>query len=212
MIRRRRRDGSLSPPRHRSALPWTEPGGREDDPVTLNKTPYQDLCHALEEARERSRVYRSQCAFFATQFERQFAEYLGLQHDRITFEPLQGARTGDGPVTVQEAMQLDEDTYWHVGLRLHIESEKGKDSILFHLRFKKMGEKSDDLYVVNLFGHEDFEVTEPSPTALRPIFGELYESLKRHYQDGLRLFLDRRGNNLHMPFTAARQGEIAGDT
>lgn len=175
--------------------------------MTVNKTPYQDLCQALEEARERSRVYRSQCAFFATQFERQFAEYLGIQHDRVTFEPLTGAGAGDGPVPVQEAMQLDEDTYWHVGLRLELSTEKAKDSILFHLRFKKM----EDLYVVNLFGHEDFEVAEPSPTALRPIFVELYDSVKRHYQDGLRLFLDRRGQNLHMGFTARRQGEIAGD-
>jgi hypothetical protein len=180
--------------------------------VTLNKTPYQDLCQSLEAARERSRVYRSQCAFFATQFERQFAEYLGIQHDRITFEPLQGARTGDGPVPVQEAMQLDEDTYWHVGLRLTIDAGgKAKDSILWDLRFKKMGDRQDDLYVVNLFGHEDFEVAEPSPAALRPIFAELYESLKRHYADGLRLFLDKRGQNLHMPFTAVRQGEIAGE-
>ncbi len=179
--------------------------------MTLNKTPYQDLCQQFEEARERARVYRSQCAFFATQFERQFAEFLGIQHDRITFEPLSGARAGDGPVPVQEAMRLDEDTYWHVGLRLVVGTDKAKDAILFHLRFKKMGDRQDDLYVVNLFGHEDFEVAEPSPAALRPIFVELYDSLKRHYQDGLRLFLDKRGQNLHMQFTARRQGEIAGD-
>ncbi len=179
--------------------------------MTLNKTPYQDLSQSLEEARERARVYRSQCAFFATQFERQFAEYLGIQPGRITFEPMRGARAGDGPVPVQEAMQLDEDTYWHVGLRLRIDGEKAKDSILFHLRFKKMGDRADDLYVVNLFGHEDFEVTEPSPSALRPIFVELYDSVKRHYADGLRLFLDKRGQNLHMAFTAQRQREIAGE-
>lgn len=174
--------------------------------MTLNKTPYQDLCQSLEEARERSRVYRSQCAFFATQFERQFAEYLGIQHDRITFEPLTGAGTGDGPVPVQEAMQLDEDTYWHVGLRLVLASEKAKDSILFHLRFKKM----EELYVVNLFGHEDFELTEPTPAALQPVYEELFTSVRKHYEDGLRLFLDKRGQNLHLPFSAARQAEIAG--
>ncbi len=207
MIRRRRRDGSLWRPRHRSALPWTEPGGREDETVTPNKTPYQDLCQSLEDARERSRVYRSQCAFFASQFERQLAEYLGASRDRVSFEPLQGAREGGGPVTAQEAMYLEEDTYWHLGLRLRLSSQKATDSILFHVRFKKMEER----YVVNLFGHEDFELAEPSPAALHPVFTELHESLKRHYEDGLRLFLDKRGQNLHLPFTAARQAEIAGE-
>jgi len=179
--------------------------------VTMNKPPYQELCQLLEEARKRSRDYRSDCVFFASQFQRQFAEYLGVSQDRTSFEPLGGMREGDGPVQVQEALQLDEDTYWHVGLRLQLESEKAKDTILFHVRFKRMGDKPKDLYVVNLFGHEDFEVAEPSPTALRPIFAALHESLRRHYQDGLRLFLDKRGQNLHMPFSAARQGEIAGD-
>lgn len=207
MIRRRRRDGSLSPPRHRSALPWTEPGGREDENVTPNKTRYQDLCQSLEEARKRSRDYRSDCVFFASQFVRQLVEYLGGPRDMVTFEAVAGARVGDGPVQPEEAIFLDEDTYFHLGLRLAIATEKASDEIRLHVRFKKI----DRLFVVNLFGHEDFEIAEPSPVALEPVFTELFDSLRRHYDDGLRLFLDKRGQNLHMPFTAARQGEIAGE-
>jgi hypothetical protein len=169
-------------------------------------TRYQDLCQAFDDARKRFKDYRSDCVFFASQFARQLAENLGGPRDLVSFEPAGGMRQGDGPVTIEEAMHLDEDTYWHLGLRLRLATDKAADEIRLHVRFKKI----EKLYVVNLFGHEDFELAEPSPTALQPVFSELYQSVKRHYDDGLRLFLDRRGQNLHLPFSAARQAEIAG--
>lgn len=176
--------------------------------MTQNKTRYQVLCQSLEEARKRSRDYRSDCVFFASQFVRQLTEYLGGPRDMVTFEAVSGARQGDGPVQPEEAIVLDEDTYFHMGLRIRLAAEKASDDLRLHVRFKKI----EKLYVVNLFGHEDFELSEPTPAALEPVFTELYVSVKRHYEDGLRLFLDKRGQNLHMPFTALRQGEIVGDS
>ena len=170
------------------------------------QTRYHELGHGLEEARKRFKDYRSDCVFFAATFARGLTEFLGGPRDIVSFEPLAGVREGDGPVEVQEAMHLEEDTYWHFGVQLRIAGEKATDVIRLHLRFKKI----EGRYVVNLFGHEDFELTEPSPEALLPVFEELYTSLKRHYDDGLRLFLDNRGGNLHMPFTAARQADITG--
>jgi hypothetical protein len=171
-----------------------------------SSTRYQDLCQALEDARKRFKDYRSDCVFFASQFARQLTENLGGPKDLVSFEPTGGARQGDGPVTIEEAMHLDEDTYWHLDMRVHLAAEKAKDDIRLHVRFKKI----EKLYVVNLFGHEDFELAEPSPAALEPIFAFLFLSVKRHYDDGLRLFLDKRGKNLQLPFSAARQAEIAG--
>jgi hypothetical protein len=175
-------------------------------PTPANR--YQELCQALDDARKLFKDYRSDCVFFASQFARQLAEHLGGPRDLVSFEPLSGARQGDGPVTIEEAMHLEEDTYWHLGMRLRIAAEKGSDDIRLHVRFKKI----EKLYVVSLFGHEDFELAEPSPAALQPIFNALFLSVKRHYQDGLRLFLDKRGQNLQLPFSAARQAEIAGGT
>jgi hypothetical protein len=174
--------------------------------VSPASTRYQDLCHALDDARKRFKDYRSDCVFFASQFTRQLAENLGGPKDLVSFEPTGGLRQGDGPVTIEEALHLDEDTYWHLHMKLHLAAGKATDEIQLHVRFKKI----EKLYVVNLFGHEDFELAEPSPAALEPIFAALYLSVKRHYEDGLRLFLDKRGQNLHMAFTAQRQTEIAG--
>jgi hypothetical protein len=173
--------------------------------VSPTTTHHTLLCRALEDAGKRFRDYRSDCVFFAATFARGLTDYLGGPRDLVSFERPPGL-PGDGPVEVQEAIRLDEDTYWHLVVRIHLAAEKAHDVVRLEIRFKKM----EGRYVVNLFGHEDFELAEPSSGALEPVFDELFFSLKRHYEDGLRLFLDARGQNLHLPFTAARQVEIAG--
>jgi hypothetical protein len=175
--------------------------------VSPSQTRYLELSHAYEDARKRFSDYRSDCVFFAATFARGLTEFMQGPRDLVTFEPVGGVRLGDGPVEVQEAMHLDEDTYWHIGIRMRVSaSDKASDAVPLHIRFKKI----EGRYVVNLFGHEDFELTEPTPAALQPVYEELFTSVRKHYEDGLRLFLDKRGQNLHLPFTAARQAEIAG--
>jgi len=175
--------------------------------VSPSTTRYADLSHAFEDARKRFSDYRSDCVFFAATFARGLTEFMQGPRDLVSFEPVGGARVGDGPVEVQEAMHLDEDTYWHFGIRMGVAAgDKAVDAVRLHIRFKKI----EGRYVVNLFGHEDFELTEPTPAALSPVYEELFVSVRRHYEDGLRLFLDKRGQNLHLPFSAARQAEIAG--
>jgi hypothetical protein len=169
-------------------------------------TRYQELTRSLEEARKRYSDYRSDAVFFAATFARGLTDYLAGPRDLVAFEPPPGAPEADG-VDVERSIHLDEDTYWHLGLRLRLASDKASDAVRIEVRFKKV----ESRYLVNLFGHEDFELTEPTPMALEPVYAELFASMKRHYDDGLRLFLDQRGQNLHLPFSARRQLEIVGE-
>lgn len=173
--------------------------------VSPNSTPYQLISKAYAISRENYAAYRSECALFAGIFSRGFAEYLGGR-DAITYESLRGVRKGDGPVDVQEAMHLDEDTFWHFGMLIRVDGKKTTDLVRIEVRFKKIEKR----FVISLFGHEDFELGEPNALTLEPVYELLVLSIRRHYEDGLRLFLDKRGQNLHLPFSAARQTDIAG--
>lgn len=174
--------------------------------MSPNVPPYQQICQAFETARENYAAYRSESALFAGIFSRGFAEYLGGTRDAVGYESLKGVREGDGPVDVQEAMHLDEDTYWHFGVLIRVTGERSNDVLRFQVRFKKIEKR----WVISLFGHEDFELVEPNTGSLEPVYELLVASIRRHYEDGLRLFLDKRGQNLHLPFSAARQAEISG--
>jgi hypothetical protein len=87
-----------------------------------------------------------------------------------------------------------------------VAGEKSSDAVRVEVRFKKIERR----FVISLFGHEDFEISEPNGLTLEPVYETVVNSIRRHYEDGLRLFLDKRGQNLHLPFSAARQADIAG--
>ena len=92
-----------------------------------------------------------------------------------------------------------------VGLRLHLEAPKGRDSILLGVRFKKL----ETRFIVSLFGMEDFEIAEPTPEALQPIHESILNAVRRHYDYGLRLFLENGGRGLKIPISTERLIEMA---
>lgn len=179
----------------------------------MSQSRYQELCHSLEHAREEFAGYRSSCVLFAATLTRGFMEYSGWPRELVTYEST-APRGGEPPAaaaeperthTIEDAMFLDQDAYWAVGLRLHLEASKGRDSILLGVRFKKL----ESRYIVSLFGMEDFEVLEPSPDALRPIHEAILSAVRRHYDYGLRLFLENGGRGLKIPISTQRLIEMA---
>lgn len=166
---------------------------------------YQDLCRSLEGARARFAGYRSECSFFAAQLTRGLMEYAGWPRELLSYELLSGPSAGEPVDKIEDALHLDDDASWHLGVRLALEEPKGRDSILLRIRFKKLGAR----YVVSPFGSEDFEVAAPTPEALLPIFETVLNAVKRHYDDGLRLFLENGGRGLKIPISTQRLLEMA---
>ncbi len=166
---------------------------------------YQDLCRSLEAARSRYAAYRSECVLFAATRSRGLIEYASWPRELLSYEPLAGAIAGAATQKIEDAMHLDEDAFWHVGLRLALEVPKGRDSILLRVRFKKL----DTRYIISLFGVEDFEVAAPTPEALQPIYESILNAVKRHYEYGLRLFLENGGQGLKIQISTQRLHEMA---
>ncbi len=166
---------------------------------------YQQLCQTLEDARSRFAAYRSECVLFAATLSRGFMEYAGWPRELVTYEPLPGDAPEAPTHRIEDAMHLDADAFWHVGLRLAIEEPRARDSILLRVRFKKL----DTRYIVSLFGFEDFEVAAPTPEQLQPIYESILNAVKRHYEYGLRLFLENGGRGLKIPISTERLLELA---
>lgn len=173
----------------------------------MSQSRYQDLCHSLEEAREGFAAYRSKSVLFAATLTRGFMEYSGWPREQVTYEPIDTAETvePDQTATIEDAIRLDKDAYWAVGLRLHLEVPKGRDSILIGVRFKAL----ETRFIVSLFGMEDFEMAEPTPEALQPVHESILNAVRRHYDYGLRLFLENGGRGLKIPISTQRLLEMA---
>ncbi|HVI92888.1 MAG TPA: hypothetical protein VM753_02730 [Anaeromyxobacter sp.] len=165
---------------------------------------YEDLCRSLQSARARFAGYRSECVLFAATLSRGFAEYASWPRELVTHEPVAGEGLGMPTAKIEDAMHLDQDGFWHFGLRLALEEPKGRDSILLRVRFKKL----ETRYIVSLFGFEDFEVAQPTADQLQPMYDSILNAVKRHYEYGLRLFLENGGRGLKIPVSRERLLEM----
>jgi hypothetical protein len=166
---------------------------------------YQQLCQSLENARSQFAAYHSECVLFAATLSRGLMDYAGWPRELVTYEPLPGDAPAAPTHRIEDAMHLDPDAFWHVGLRLAIEEPRARDSILLRVRFKKL----DTRYIVSLFGFEDFEVASPTPEQLQPIYESILNAVRRHYDYGLRLFLENGGRGLKIPVSTDRLLELA---
>lgn len=166
---------------------------------------YQQLCQSLENARSQFAAYRSECVLFAATLSRGLIDHAGWPRELVTYEPLPGDAPAAPTHRIEDAMHLDADAFWHVGLRLAIEEPRARDSILLRVRFKKL----DTRYIVSLFGFEDFEVSSPTPEQLHPVYESILNAVRRHYDYGLRLFLENGGRGLKIPVSTDRLLELA---
>ena len=154
---------------------------------------FQDVKKAFAVARKNYDGYYSQCAYFAGAFSRALIDGFGWPRELVTWE-----RPGAGPVAhVEDALVLEEDTFWHLGLLLRLAEDAGEDDALrIALRFKRAG----DRYLLELFPGVEFDVAEPTGVAFQPALDALYEEIALHYERGLELFLENRAGKLRIPF------------
>ncbi|HTN54095.1 MAG TPA: hypothetical protein VML50_16930 [Anaeromyxobacter sp.] len=171
----------------------------------MSQSRFHELCKSLEDARARFAGYHSECVLFAATLSRGLTEYANWPRELVAYEPLAGPNAGTPTQKIEDAMHLGEDAFWHVGLKLALEVPKGRDAMLLEIRFKKL----ETRYIISLFGLEDFEVAAPTPEALQPIYEAILNAVKRHYDYGLRLFLENGGRGLKIPISNQRLLEMA---
>lgn len=172
----------------------------------MSKITYQDLQLSLDAARRNYQGYHSECVLFAASFTRGLVEYANWPRDQVEYMGVDASgATAAVTQKPEEAMRLDEDGFWHFGLRLSVHGPRGRDTIQLKVKFKKL----DTRYIMSLFGFEDFEVAAPTPENLAPVFESILSAVKRHYDFGLRLFLENGGRGLKIPISASRLGEMA---
>jgi hypothetical protein len=152
---------------------------------------FQDVKAAYASGRKKYDGYYSECAYFAGAFFRALIDRFGWPRELVSWE-----RAGVRVAKVEDALVLDQDTYWHLGLHLRLQDDAAAE-LSVPLRFKKLGER----WVLEIFTAVEFEVREPTADAFQPALDALFDEIATFYERGLDLFLENRAGKLRIPFT-----------
>src|SRR5580658_645508 len=85
-------------------------------------TKYEEMCSAFVGARDQAIPYRDRCVANMNSLVRGFIDYCAIPDGQIAVVERGGDHT---PVSLQEAMEIDDDAYWYLALRLTLVERPG---------------------------------------------------------------------------------------
>lgn len=152
-------------------------------------TKFEELCAAFKSSRDEYIAYRDACWDFAAHFLNGLISYLDLPGQTVSFIPLND-RDPTKNYTLPGAMQLDDDTFWHLGFGMTIYEAPGvfpQKIMMIPIRFKILGDN-----VTMILSDNDQEIRFPIADQTKPqeIYKMIFDSLRDFFIAGLDRFLN----------------------
>jgi hypothetical protein len=151
---------------------------------------FEELCSALKKYRQDWSNYRAEGKHFCMIMIDKYIKYLGIQHDKIDFVPLDKEPEPNKRYVITDAVHIDSDTFFHLGVRIILhegDRQNRQERLLIKFMFKKIGngkflvkiDEIDPIYTINADNEDDFKT----------FFDFLQSQILEYYDDGLEIFL-----------------------
>lgn len=151
---------------------------------------FEEICAAFDESQRKFIDYRSECHDFGRKLSRQYIQFLEVPKEHFEWFNPDADKPPKGKVTIPGAMYLDDDTYWHLGLKITvIDKQKSgfRPKILIIFKFKKL---DNSTFEVLIDGDEKSHKIElDKDDAFNLLFSHLQTILLGLYQNDLEDFL-----------------------
>ncbi len=154
---------------------------------------YQVLTEIYRENLKEFKDYQKESLDFFTQFLEAFVEYFSLSKGKLIL--LSWDENTPAEKDLSKAMQLQDDSFWHVrmGIKLIINDEKlPEQNLLFEMSFKRY----KGAFIMKLDNSQPIEI--PSADGKwhhHEFLKHTYEFLADFYQNDLNKFLDKPESN-----------------
>ncbi|ATM05101.1 hypothetical protein [Raoultella planticola] len=162
---------------------------------------FEEICAAYKVSRDNFHAYRNRSMDFALSLGHKYIQYLGITKENFRWVPEQDSSTEKEGFTIPGAMHLDDDTYWHLGLKIKIFTAPNvfpQQELLIIFKFKEKEEKVFEVMIDNVDKKHDIEIwIDASYTVF---FNHLQEVILAMYQDGLDNFLASQQENRKIGF------------
>jgi hypothetical protein len=164
-------------------------------------TPYQKLCHALNQANTDYSAYRQESFSFGLKFAAHFKAFLCAPEGSLRYVPLEKDDDNNTGYTVMGAMHMEEDGFWHLGMILLLEANgRPGHEIKLHIRFKREG---DAFRVGPFIDHDEFVVQPEFEDSFRPVFHCIVKAIDNYFLIGRNGQLEKSGPMRSIGFHAS---------
>ncbi|HBX8459029.1 TPA: hypothetical protein MII19_16045 [Klebsiella pneumoniae] len=162
---------------------------------------FEEICAAYKVSQDNYSTYRELSAAFAIGLGRRYIQYLGLTKANFKWVPENDTSTEKEGITIPGAMHLDDDTYWHMGLKIKIFSAPNvypQQRLLIIFKFKQ---KDKSKFEVMVDGDDKKHIIETDGDASYTVFfNHLQKIIMGLYENDLDNFLASQQENRTIGF------------
>lgn len=151
---------------------------------------FQEICAAYKISRDNYHAYRDRSMDFAVRLGQGYIRYLGISSENYKWVPATDTSTEKEGFTIPGSMHLNDDTYWHLGLKIKIFTAPNvfpQQELLIIFKFKEKKEKVFEVMIDNI--DKKYEIETCSDASFTVFFNHLQKVILAMYQDGLDNFL-----------------------
>lgn len=151
---------------------------------------FEELCQSYAISQKKYREYEQDCMSFIQKFYNGFIAHAEIPREQIYLVPLHEEPTPGSMYSPLGAMNLEDDTYYHLGVVLTVYTapkQFPQQSLQIHLQVKK----TDGVFLVKITTDD-----EPVKIALENqqdyigVYDKIISLIKDHFENGLQKFLE----------------------
>lgn len=153
-------------------------------------TRFEGLCQSYKISQQKYREYEKACEGFIQELYGGFITYAEIPRGQVRLIPLHKEATKGSLYSAMGAMNLENDTYFHLGLELTVylaPKTFPQQGLLLHLRIKQNKEG----FVVKITSDDEPTcVRAGNQQDLEGIYNKILDLITDHFENGLQKFLD----------------------
>ena len=153
-------------------------------------TKFDELCQAYATSRKNYFDYRNACHDFISRLVKKTIKYLEIPEEQVKLIPLSEEVKDQCDYSISEAMHLDEDTFWHIGIKITLYEQPDivpHQPVLIWLMVKK----NDGSFLVKLGpGSKDFMIRPNEEKDYIHFIDTVFLSIKNSFELELQHFLE----------------------
>ena len=139
-------------------------------------TKYEEICRAHKNTIKKNAHYRKKCEEFAVDLIFGLINYLGCSNKEVELFPLKEELKEGQIYKIQKAMNLEDDTFWHFGVRINLYNV---GSISLPIMIKG----SNEHFIVRLEGiDEKYGIDKNNSEELKAFYDFIFKLIMDDYE------------------------------